>query len=149
MKKRTTPELVDLLKENQIFVFGSNLSGLHLGGAARKAMEFGAIYEQAIGRQGDCYAIPTLNAMISRPLKISDIQKHVNDFLEYAKKHPDLTFLVTEIGCGIAGFNPSEIAPLFTMALGIENVFLPAVFWKEIYEQNSKLIGSKKEFYEQ
>lgn len=108
------------LDEGEIFVFGSNGFGAHNGGAAAMAVaKFGAIYGQAEGLQGQSYAINTMDGF-------EVMAEQVERFIEFAKEHPELKFLVTEIGCGIAGYSPEEVAPLFA---GVpENVALPEVF---------------------
>ena len=121
--KRISPRWIDSLEENEIFVFGSNLQGMHGGGAARVAHEkFGAVWGEGIGLQGQSYAIPTMHGGVDA------IAPYVNDFIAFAKEHPELKFLVTEIGCGIAGFRISEMAPLFKEALKMENIYLPERF---------------------
>ena len=123
-EKRITPQWINDLKENEVFVFGSNLKGLHMGGAARVAWEkFGAIYGQGIGMQGQSYAIPTMQG------GVETIKPYTDEFIEYAKQHPDKKFLVTPIGCGIAGFTEEEIAPLFKDAVDVENIYLPEGFY--------------------
>lgn len=124
-KGRVTPEWIDDLQENQVFVFGSNLAGMHGGGAARVArLRFGAVMGNGVGMQGRSYAIPTMQG------GTETIRPYVNDFIAYAKEHPELTFLVTPIGCGIAGFEPEDIAPLFEEASNVENIWLPKSFWE-------------------
>lgn len=124
-KGRVTPEWIDDLQENQVFVFGSNLAGMHGGGAARIArLRFGAVMGNGVGMQGRSYAIPTMQG------GTETIRPYVNDFIAYAKEHPELTFLVTPIGCGIAGFEPEDIAPLFEKASNVENIWLPKSFWE-------------------
>jgi len=118
------------LKENEIFVFGSNLSGRH-GGAAKQAMRWGAKYGQASGLQGRTYGIPTVNATITGKLTIHRINAYVQEFIKFAKEHPELHFLVTAVGCGLAGWTAAEIAPLFLEATVMKNVSLPREFWKE------------------
>lgn len=126
MKLRVTPEYITSLKENEIFVFGSNLAGMHGGGAARMAHRlFGAEMGVGVGRTGQCYAIPTMQG------GVETIRPYVDEFIEYAKQHPELLFRVTRIGCGIAGFTNEEIAPLFKAACEIENISLPNG-WREI-----------------
>jgi hypothetical protein len=121
--KRVTPELIKTVAEDEVFVFGSNLEGRHAGGAARAAYDhFGAIWGQGVGIQGQSYAIPTMHG------GVDEIKPYVDDFIEYAKEHPEKKFLVTPIGCGIAGFTPEEIAPLFAGAKDMENVWLPESF---------------------
>ena len=125
--KRISPRWIDTLEENEIFVFGSNLQGMHGGGAARVAHEkFGAVWGEGIGLQGQSYAIPTMHG------GVDTIAPYVNDFIAFAKEHPELKFLVTEIGCGIAGFRISEMAPLFKEALDITNIYLPQRFVEEL-----------------
>lgn len=124
-KGRVTPSWIDDLQENQVFVFGSNLAGMHGGGAARVArLRFGAVMGKGVGMQGRSYAIPTMQG------GTKTIRPYVNDFIAYAKEHPELTFLVTPIGCGIAGFEPEDIAPLFELASNVENIWLPKSFWE-------------------
>jgi len=119
-KKRTTPEFITELKPNEIFVFGSNLGGMHGGGAARVAyIKFGAIMGQGVGLQGQSYAIPTMQG------GVETIRPYVDEFIKFAKEHQDLTFLVTRIGCGIAGFMDEEISPLFAKAHDMDNIVLP------------------------
>ena len=124
---RVTPYNINRLAPNEIFVFGSNLQGMHGGGAARAAVEkFGAVMGQGVGLQGQSYAIPTMQG------GVNTILPYVEDFIAFAKQHPELTFLVTRIGCGIAGFTDAEIAPLFAGAVDVENIHLPQDFWNEL-----------------
>jgi hypothetical protein len=118
-----TPEMIRELADNEVFVFGSNLGGLHGGGAARAAMQrFGAVWGQGVGLQGQSYAIPTMQG------GVETIKPYVDEFIEFARTKPELFFYVTRIGCGIAGFRDEEIAPLFAGALALENVALPKSF---------------------
>ncbi len=111
---------ITTLAPNEIFVFGSNARGQHGGGAARYAMDhFGAVYGQGHGLHGASYAIDTMSGL---PVLAQDI----DTFLKFAAAHPDLTFLVTEIGCGIAGYHPAQIA--HHLAGASENVALPRTF---------------------
>jgi len=114
---------------HEIFVFGSNLSGLHGGGAALTAMKWGAIMGRSGGLQGNTYAIPTVDKDVETTMKIEDIKPFVDNFISFAKDHPQMTFLVTEIGCGIAGLKPEQVAPLFKEALIVKNISLPLSFW--------------------
>lgn len=124
---RITPEWIDTLKDNEVFVFGSNLAGMHGGGAARVAhLRFGAVLGKGVGLQGQSYAIPTMQG------GVETIRPYVNDFIAFAKANPDKHFLVTPIGCGIAGFEPEDIAPLFESAKTINNISLPESFWEVI-----------------
>lgn len=125
-----TPNWIKQLKENEIFVFGSNLGGMHGGGAARAAMDhYGAVWGQGVGLQGQSYAIPTMHG------GVDVIKPYVDDFVAFARQHPELRFLVTRIGCGIAGFAVEEIAPLFADAIDDENIILPEDFVKVIEQQ--------------
>ena len=125
MKKCFTPERITELKANEVFVFGSNLAGAHAGGAARVALDkFGAVWGQGVGLQGQSYAIPTMQG------DVKNIKPYVDEFFSFAKSHTELVFLVTRIGCGIAGFKDEEIAPLFADALSIDNIILPETFDK-------------------
>ena len=118
-----TPEWITQLESNEVFVFGSNLAGCHAGGAARVACQrFGAVWGQGVGLQGQSYAIPTMQG------GVETIAPYVDEFIEFAKSHPDMTFLVTPIGCGIAGLTPGELAPLFGRAVDVENILLPKSF---------------------
>lgn len=124
-KDRITSERINSLNRNEIFVFGSNLQGAHGGGAARIAYkEFGAIWGQGVGLQGQSYGIPTMQG------GVETIKPYADEFVAFAKHHPEMTFLVTRIGCGIAGFTSDEIAPLFAGAIDVKNVHLPADFWE-------------------
>ena len=127
MERRFTPDFIRELAPNKVFVFGSNLSGAHGGGAALVALrKFGAVWGQGVGLQGQSYGIPTM------PGGVETIAQYVDEFIEFAKEHQELTFYVTRIGCGIAGFRDSEIAPLFSKARQLKNVILPKTFWEEL-----------------
>ena len=127
---RETPNRITTLQENEIFVFGSNLRGMHGGGAARIAMDlFGAIMGQGVGLQGQSYAIPTMQG------GVETIKPYVDEFIEFAKQHPELKFLVTRIGCGIAGFHDEEIASLFVAAVDVPNIYLPKSFWQVLQDE--------------
>lgn len=129
---RTTPENISKLEQGYIFVFGSNLSGRHGKGAAKTALGWGAKWGQAAGLQGRTYGIPTKDASVRRTLSIDEIKPFVDEFIEFAKNRKDLIFLVTEIGCGLAGYKPKDIAPLFTSAIDVENIYLPERFWHKL-----------------
>ena len=129
---RTTPDEIKKLEQGQIFVFGSNLSGRHGKGAAKTALGWGANWGQAAGLQGRTYGIPTKDASIRRTLKIEEIKPFVDDFIEFAKIRKDLIFLVTEVGCGLAGLKPKDVAPLFIKAVDVENIHLPEKFWHKL-----------------
>ena len=122
-ESRITPDHITRLGTNEVFVFGSNEQGLHYGGAAKAALEnFGAIMGQGNGMQGKSYAIPSMGGL-------GVMGEYVKEFCEFAKAHPEKRFLVTEIGCGLAGYSISEVAPLFEICRNIDNVSLPASFW--------------------
>ena len=122
-----TPERITELKADEIFVFGSNLAGMHGGGAAYIAFkQFGAVMGCGVGLRGQSYAIPTMQG------GVETIKPYVDDFIAFAREHPELFFYVTRIGCGIAGFRDKEIAPLFSEAVGLHNVCLPESFVKAL-----------------
>ncbi|WP_157149610.1 A1S_2505 family phage non-structural protein [Brachyspira pilosicoli] len=125
---RVSEKHIDKLEDDEVFVFGSNTEGMHAGGAARMAMNWGAVYGKAFGLQGKTFAIPTVDYTRSGKMSIDEIKKYVDEFLDFTIKNKDKKFLVTEIGCGIAGFKVSEIAPLFRKALEYSNVYLPERF---------------------
>lgn len=128
-----TPENITSLGADEIFVFGSNLAGIHAGGAARVALEkFGAVIGQGVGVQGRSYAIPTMQG------GVETIKPYVDEFLDLAYEWDETTFYVTRIGCGIAGFTDEEIAPLFDRALDMYNVRLPESFVRIIQAGREK-----------
>ena len=128
-----TPENITRLGPDDIFVFGSNLKGIHAGGAAKVALEkFGAIMGQGVGIQGQSYAIPTMQG------GVETIKPYVDDFIKIATEWDQNTFYVTRIGCGIAGFSDEEIAPLFDKAYDLYNVRVPKSF-AEIIRRNREL----------
>ncbi len=128
-KNAITPEKIEHLLPGEIFVFGSNLAGMHAGGAAALAYKkFGAVWGKGSGLQGQSYAIPTMQG------GIETIAPYVDEFILFARAHSELFFYVTKIGCGIAGFLEKDIAPLFKEATALENVALPEG-WREM--QNS------------
>lgn len=124
LPSRVTPSAVNVLADNEIFVFGSNFEGRHIGGAAHAAHEkFGAVWGIGEGLQGKSYAIPTMDGL-------DQIKAPVDRFFSFAKQHHELKFFVTRIGCGIAGYTDEQIAPLFIDAAFLPNVYLPLSFWK-------------------
>ena len=124
MIERITSEHISTLQPGQIFVFGSNHFGHHAGGAARYALDhFGAEWGNGEGLQGQSYAIPTMEGLAST-------RQAVERFIAFTKAHPELTFLVTPIGCGIAGYTADEIAPFFADAQSLANIYLPESFLK-------------------
>lgn len=133
MTMKVVDEKITKLEPNQIFVFGSNLSGYHGAGAAKTARKkYGAVWGQAYGLQGQSFAIPTVKEFISGKMELQDIKKYVNKFLELSKLYQEYEFLVTEIGCGLAGYNIEDIAPMFKVVLEepdlYKNIILPKRF---------------------
>ena len=128
--RQYTPDAVASLKVNEIFVFGSNLMGHHSGGAANIAHKhFGAVWGCGEGLYGQSYAIPTMQG------GVDTIKPYVDDFIDFAISHSELTFLVTKIGCGIAGFKIEDISPLFARAIAVDNIILPEEFVRVIESQ--------------
>ena len=122
-------DCIDTLDKDEIFVFGSNLAGHHMGGAARVAnMKFGAEWGVGVGLTGQSYAIPTMQG------GVETIRPYVDEFIEFANQHQNMKFLVTRIGCGIAGFKDEEIAPLFRKAVSVSNIYLPQKFYDILLE---------------
>ena len=122
-KERITPEKLNNLHSNEIFVFSSNLQGRHDSGDARIAFQrYGAEIGQCFGPQGRSYAIPTMQ---DDPIVI---KPYAEEFIIYAKQHPEQNFLVTKIGCN-DGCAPKDVAPLFRSAEKTQNIFLPQEFW--------------------
>ena len=132
MSREYTPEKITSLEPDDVFVFGSNPEGMHMGGAARVAYDkFGAVWGQGVGMQGQSYAIPTMQG------GVETIKPYVDEFIDLAREWDQNTFYVTRIGCGIAGFTDEEIAPLFDKAYDLYNVRLPKSF-ADIIERNRK-----------
>ena len=127
-----TPENITHLEPNQIFVYGANENGVHGAGAARLALRWGAKMGQ-YELVGQTYGIPTKDKKI-QTLPLDKIQVHVDTFLATAFSHTEYEFLVSKIGCGLAGYRPEDIAPLFKIIkTGVfENVILPEEFYKYI-----------------
>ena len=122
-----TPYYITDLQADEVFCFGSNKEGMHGGGAAYVAFrQFGAVMGCGVGLRGQSYAIPTMQG------GVETIKPYVDEFIEFAKAHPELFFYVTRIGCGIAGFKDKEIAPLFSEALNVPNICLPESFVKAL-----------------
>ena len=122
-------DCIDTLEKDEIFVFGSNLAGHHMGGAARLAnIKFGAEWGVGVGLTGQSYAIPTMQG------GVETIRPYVDEFIEFANQHQNMKFLVTRIGCGIAGFKDEEIAPLFRKTVSVSNICLPQKFYDILLE---------------
>lgn len=133
-----TPENITSLKDYEVFVFGSNTAGRHGAGAAKTAVEkFGAIYGKGVGLQGQSYAIPTLDySRIESDEKdysldkssLIDIQNHVKDLCDFARKNYNLKFYMTKIGVGLADFSMDEIQRVFLSCDIPVNIVLPKEF---------------------
>ena len=121
---RITPTHIESLKQNEIFVFGSNSAGFHSSGAAHAALQWGAVMGRESGQQGNTYAIPTTFKTVD------DIKPYVAEFIRFAQSQPCTIFYVTEIGCGHAGHEAADIAPLFKQAMDVDNIYLPSSFWQ-------------------
>lgn len=122
-RAKYTPEFITRLADDEIFVFGSNLRGMHGSGAAATAHRcFGAVWGKGVGLQGQSYAIPTMQG------GVKTIKPYVDEFIAFAREHQEMRFLVTKIGCGIAGFREEQIAPLFFEAIDVKNIILPRDF---------------------
>ncbi len=129
MNNRIAADKITFLRPYEIFVFGSNLSGIHGAGAAKTALGWGAKWGCGVGAYGLTYAIPTKDYFLSKILSVDEIKPYVNGFIEWAQQYPDYTFLVTEIGCGLSKYTPENIAPLFEKAIETSNIYLPERFW--------------------
>lgn len=128
MEYRISPDNIQSLGEKEVFVFGSNLMGLHGAGAALTATElFGASPGVAHGIQGKSFAIPTKDSKL-KPLELNIVNLYTDMFIDYAIDHPEKKFFLTEIGCGYAKFKPEQIAPMFKRAIKLPNVYFPRVF---------------------
>lgn len=115
----------------EVFVFGSNLDGHHRGGAARTAMDcFGAQWGNGVGPQGQCYAIPTMFR------SVEEIKPYADEFVEYVKSHPMNRFLITRLGCGIAGFSDKQVAPLFDGLYNVKNAVFSLEWWWVLTEMH-------------
>jgi len=134
-----TPDNIVELKKNQVFVFGSNEAGIHGAGAAKLAeKKFGAIMGVGYGPQGKSFAVPTKDKSI-RTLPLEAIELYIKNFLLDATLFPDKEFLVTKIGCGLAGYSEAEIANLFKGKTIPKNITLPESFYRIIYENNARI----------
>ncbi len=132
---RITPEWIDSLKENEIFVFRRRNSGRHLDGALAFALKhFGAVFGPREGRRGQSYAIPNIGGTVG----LREICQSVKDFTQYAAEHPELQFFVTSIGCGGGCRSEQDIAPMFGEAAELPNVSLLQCFWNILKLQDVK-----------
>jgi len=119
---KTITGMINKLGPNEVFVFGSNLGGRHGAGAARLACEWGAVWGNPVGLQGQTYAIPTVDANVRKTLPLTEIQPYATEFINFARSHPELMFLLTDVGCGLAGLHAEDVAPLFSAALEVPNI---------------------------
>jgi hypothetical protein len=134
----TTPENIESLRDNEVFVFGSNLAGRHGGGAAREALQWGAEPGIGEGLRGRTYALPTKDRNIET-LPLSDIRRSITVFYHFVQREPSKHFLVTKIGCGLAGYQVKDVAPLFDdRFLALANVSLPREFIDEIMRRGGE-----------
>jgi hypothetical protein len=125
---RVTPRSIKELRDNQVFVFGSNIAGRHSGAAAKQALlKWGAVWGLASGPQGRSYAIPTVSGKANN---VKLIEPYARQFAQYAREHREKTFLVTAVGCGNAGFTAEQVAPFFRECIDLPNVYLPESFWR-------------------
>jgi hypothetical protein len=132
---KVTDNNITTLKDNEIFVFGSNEAGIHGAGAAKLAYEkFGAKWGVGYGLQGQTFAIPSKDKKIET-MSVSKIKPYVDDFLIFVLNNQQYTFLVTEIGCGLAGYSPDQIAPLFRLGVDLKNLHLPERFWNVLNKE--------------
>lgn len=138
--ERTTPQLINEVTPGYVFVFGSNTLGRHGRGAAQDALRFGATPGVGEGHVGNTYALPTKGSDFRKSLPLEVVQKYVNKFVDYAVSKPELTFLVTPVGTGLAKYSVQQVAPLFYRALYVRNVHLPSTFWKVLLQK----IGNTK-----
>ena len=128
--KRITPSDVERLRDNEIFVYGSDIAGSHKSSAASRAYKrFGATPGRCHGFDNQSYGIPTKDADMTA-LPLERIKRYVHNMIVDAQTYPEKIFLVTKIGCGSDGYVPEQIAPLFSEAIQVENVYLPDEFWK-------------------
>lgn len=136
ISKRTTPMIIDSLEDNQVLVFASNEAGKHDIGASKKALKFGAKYGKCKGLHGNTYGIPVKDRTTKNYLLPKKIIKYVEEFLIFAKEHPEKTFLVTSLGSNPKDFKEEEVAVLFKDAVLVENIFLPINFWRVLLKEN-------------
>lgn len=132
---RVTNPNITKLKPNEIFVFGSNLAGIHGAGAAKLAYEkFGAIFGKGEGLCGQSYAFPTKDYHI-KTLPTQDLETSVDNLQYTVELYSEYDFLVTEVGCGLAGLKANQIAPLFKQLVHLPNITLPFRFWQVLLQE--------------
>lgn len=136
IETKASPPWIKHLEKNQIFVFGSNEAGIHGAGAAKMAVnKWGARDGQGFGPSGSTFAIPTKDWNINILPKLA-ITLYINRFIRYAETKSLTQFLVTEIGCGLAGYKPIDIAPMFESCMDMENIKLPMNFIEILIEED-------------
>lgn len=144
-----SPNLITKLAIDEVFVFGSNLEGRHGKGAAKQALQWGAVYGKGVGASGKTYAIPTRKFVLGDvptigaryfdgrrsivTLPLDEILTYVTAFYYFCTTYPKFKFLVTPIGCSNAGYKPEQIAHLFAQCIHQENILLPKCFTNVIY----------------
>ena len=130
---KVTEENITKLAENEVFVFGSNLAGIHGGGAALQAKNsFGAVLGVGEGLTGQCYALPTKDKNIET-LSLNEIRKSIEVLLNVVKENKNKMFKITAIGCGLAGYEAKNIAPMFESFICLNNISLPQSFIDVIF----------------
>lgn len=132
MLDRTSPHVLSMLSENEIFVFASCLNGQHKNGEAKVAMQFGAEINKSVGLVGQTYAIPIRHRNYQL-LSLEEIEKHVYDFVKFVKRKKDLIFIVTEIACEKKEYQTTEIIKIFKDCFLLENVMLPMSWWRSYH----------------
>lgn len=135
---RITPDIVNFFDfpKNTIVLVGTNESGIHGAGFAKYCRMLGGLQlKQSFGFSGNCFGIPTKDWFI-QSLPIEMIRFYVNRFIEFARYDIKTTYWVTKIGCGLAGYTPEQIAPLFKDCINLENVWLPQEFWNNLTKTN-------------
>jgi hypothetical protein len=137
-KDRVTPERVTELKENEVFVFGSNLAGIHGAGAAKDALKFGAEMGNGVAWSGQTYALPTKDKRL-RTMPLHDIAFYLGGLCATIYNTQESIFLVTEIGCGLAGYTPDDIAPFFKPIMNCPNLYLPQRFWNVLLKEENEI----------
>lgn len=145
LNEKYTPDFVMELDKDEVFVFGSNLNGMHAGGASLMALRnFGAEWGKAEGIQGQSYAIPTDIRGEAVENVSAYLKKHIDKFIEYAKDHQEKTFLVTKVGCGNAGFDEEFMAQFFKEALDMKNARLPREFVESLTKEKPEDDGTQR-----
>ena len=135
MIEKSTPQIIDVLGEKEIMVFGSCLDGQHRYGEAKVALRFGAEINKSVGLVGQTYAIPVRHKNYHVLMSIDEIKRHVDDLLKFARRKHDLVFMVTAVGCEQKEHGHRVMAPLFKDFLELKNVYLPMQWLKILNEK--------------